>query len=503
MADKTYDLVVIGGGPGGYVAAIRAAQLGMSTACVEGRGSLGGTCLNVGSIPSKALLKSSEIYAEALGHLADHGVQVAGVELDLDTMMGRKAKVVKELTTGIEFLLKKNKVDYLRGWGSIPKAGEVLVSGAEGETQTLKTKNILIATGSESSPLPGVEVDEAQIVTSTGALEIPKVPKSMIVIGAGVIGLELGSVWSRLGAKVTVIEFLDRILPGMDGEIAKHTQRVLKKQGIDFKLGRKVTSAEKSADGERDLEAAARVQQSYLPSTLPPTDRAQFAWAYRPCDELAGDIFNVVQIDDRHVGMYVVDVSGHGVPSALLAVSVARNLIPHSDRSALVVEPDADGQEHLVVGPADVASRLNGLYRMDEKNQYYFTLLYGLLETREGLFRYASAGHPGPVRVRPSEPPRMYTQPAIPIGMMDFSTYEEAVIDLRTGDRLYLYSDGVTEETNPDDEPFGDERMLHVLDESRGLTLDESVQSLVESVLSWHGATQLSDDLSVLAVEVQ
>jgi dihydrolipoamide dehydrogenase len=249
MADKTYDLVVIGGGPGGYVAAIRAAQLGMSTACVEGRGSLGGTCLNVGCIPSKALLKSSEIYAEALGHLADHGVQVAGVELDLDTMMGRKAKVVKELTTGIEFLLKKNKVDYLRGWGSIPKAGEVLVSGAEGETQTLKTKNILIATGSESSPLPGVEVDEAQIVTSTGALEIPKVPESMIVIGAGVIGLELGSVWSRLGAKVTVIEFLDRILPGMDGEIAKHTQRVLKKQGIDFKLGRKVTSAEKSADG--------------------------------------------------------------------------------------------------------------------------------------------------------------------------------------------------------------------------------------------------------------
>ena len=249
MADKSYDLVVIGGGPGGYVAAIRAAQLGMSTACVEGRGSLGGTCLNVGCIPSKALLKSSEIYAEAVGHLADHGVKLAGVELDLDTMMGRKAKVVKELTTGIEFLLKKNKVDYLRGWGSIPKAGEVLVSGADGEAQTLKTKTILIATGSESSPLPGVEVDEAQIVTSTGALEISKVPESMIVIGAGVIGLELGSVWSRLGAKVTVIEFLDRILPGMDGEIAKHTQRVLKKQGLDFKLGRKVTAAEKSADG--------------------------------------------------------------------------------------------------------------------------------------------------------------------------------------------------------------------------------------------------------------
>ena len=253
----------------------------------------------------------------------------------------------------------------------------------------------------------------------------------------------------------------------------------------------------------RDLEVAARVQQSLLPSTLPPTERAQFTWAYRPCDELAGDILNVVQINDRHVGLYVVDVSGHGVPAALLAVSVARNLVPHSDRSSLVVEPDADGQGHVVVGPAEVASRLNALYQMDERNRQYFTLLYGLLETREGLFRYASAGHPGPVRVRPSEPPRMYTQRAIPIGMMDFSTYEEAAIDLRTGDRLYLYSDGVTEETNPDDEPFGDDRLLHALDESRGLTLDESVQSLVDSVLSWSGATHLSDDLSVLAVEVQ
>ena len=180
-----------------------------------------------------------------------------------------------------------------------------------------------------------------------------------------------------------------------------------------------------------DLEAAARVQQSLLPSTLPRTSRAHFAWAYRPCDELAGDLLNVVQIDDRHVGLYVVDVSGHGVSSALLSVSVARNLIPHSDRSSLVVEPDADGQEHVVVGPADVASRLNKLYQMDAINRQYFTLLYGVLDTREGLFRYVSAGHPGPVRVRPSEPPRMYTQPAIPIGMMDLSTYEDAVVDLR------------------------------------------------------------------------
>jgi dihydrolipoamide dehydrogenase len=245
MADKTYDLVVIGGGPGGYVAAIRAAQLGMTTACVEGRGRLGGTCLNVGCIPSKALLHSSEKYAEAAHGLAAHGIGLTDVTLDLGTMMARKGKVVDDLTKGIEFLFKKNKIDYLRGWGSIAKAGEVTVAGADGESSTLKAKSIIIATGSESTPLPGVETDEKKIVTSTGALELDKLPKQLIVIGAGVIGLELGSVWSRLGAEVTVIEFLDRILPGMDGEIAKQTQRVLKKQGLDFKLGRKVTGAKK------------------------------------------------------------------------------------------------------------------------------------------------------------------------------------------------------------------------------------------------------------------
>jgi dihydrolipoamide dehydrogenase len=245
MADKTYDLVVIGGGPGGYVAAIRAAQLGMTTACVEGRGRLGGTCLNVGCIPSKALLHSSEKFAEASHGLAAHGIGLTDVTLDLGTMMARKGKVVDDLTKGIEFLFKKNKIDYLRGWGSIAKAGEVTVAGAAGESSTLKAKSIIIATGSESTPLPGVETDEKKIVTSTGALELDKLPKQLIVIGAGVIGLELGSVWSRLGAEVTVIEFLDRILPGMDSEIAKQTQRVLKKQGLDFKLGRKVTGAKK------------------------------------------------------------------------------------------------------------------------------------------------------------------------------------------------------------------------------------------------------------------
>ncbi|MDJ0983421.1 MAG: FAD-dependent oxidoreductase, partial [Kiloniellales bacterium] len=243
MSDTTYDLVVIGGGPGGYVAAIRAAQLGMKTACVESRGRLGGTCLNVGCIPSKALLHSSERFAEARDHLADQGIKIGKLDLDLGTMLGRKDKVVDDLTKGIEFLFKKNKIDYVKGFGSIAKPGEVAVKVNGGGAQTLNTKNILIATGSETTPLPGVEVDEKQIVTSTGALALGKVPKTMVVIGAGVIGLELGSVWSRLGAEVTVIEFLDRILPTMDGEIAKQTQRVLGKQGLKFKLGSKVTGA--------------------------------------------------------------------------------------------------------------------------------------------------------------------------------------------------------------------------------------------------------------------
>ena len=249
MSDQTYDLVVIGGGPGGYVAAIRAAQLGMKTACVEGRGSLGGTCLNVGCIPSKALLHSSERFAEARDHLADQGIKVGKLELDLGTMLGRKDKVVGDLTKGIEFLFKKNKVDYVKGYGSIPKAGEVAVKVNGGGAQSLSTKNILIATGSETTPLPGVEIDEKQVVTSTGALALGKLPKTMVVIGAGVIGLELGSVWSRLGAEVTVIEFLDRILPTMDGEIAKQTQRVLAKQGLKFKLGSKVTGAKTAKSG--------------------------------------------------------------------------------------------------------------------------------------------------------------------------------------------------------------------------------------------------------------
>ena len=243
MADS-FDVIVIGAGPGGYVCAIRAAQLGLKVACVEKRATLGGTCLNVGCIPSKALLHSSEHFEEAMHKLADHGVKVGSVSLDLARMQARKGEVVSANVKGIEFLFKKNKVTWLKGEGRIAAPGKVEVAGT-----TYDAKHIVIATGSESTPLPGVEVDEKQIVTSTGALELDKVPGHLVVIGGGVIGLELGSVWRRLGAEVTVVEFLDRLVPGMDAEIGKQFERVLGKQGMKFKLKSKVTGAKKDASG--------------------------------------------------------------------------------------------------------------------------------------------------------------------------------------------------------------------------------------------------------------
>jgi dihydrolipoamide dehydrogenase len=245
MADASYDIVIIGGGPGGYVAAIRAAQMGSKVACIESRDRLGGTCLNVGCIPSKALLQSSELYAEAQHGLDAHGIGMVGVSLDLAKMLGRKDKVVEDLTKGIAFLLKKNKVDSIVGMGSIAAPGKVTVVGAKGKT-TLDAKTIIVATGSSVTPLPGVDIDEKRIVSSTGALALSQVPKTMIVVGGGYIGLEMGSVWSRLGADVTVVEYLDRIVPGMDGEVAKHLQRILTKQGLTFRLGSKVTGAKAS-----------------------------------------------------------------------------------------------------------------------------------------------------------------------------------------------------------------------------------------------------------------
>jgi dihydrolipoamide dehydrogenase len=244
MADTTFDLVVIGAGPGGYVAAIRAAQLGLNVACIDKRKSLGGTCLNVGCIPSKALLQSSEHYSHAQHGLAAHGVKVGNVSYDLKAMMAHKDKVVADNTKGIEFLFKKNKVTSVHGTARIKSDTEVEVTAENGDTQTLRTGSILIATGSDSAPLPGLEIDEEQIVTSTGALTLESVPKHLVVVGAGYIGLEMGSVWARLGAEVTVIEYLDRITPGMDGEVAKAFQKILEKQGMTFRLGTKVTGAE-------------------------------------------------------------------------------------------------------------------------------------------------------------------------------------------------------------------------------------------------------------------
>ena len=244
----SYDLVVIGGGPGGYVCAIKAAQLGMKVACVENRGTLGGTCLNVGCIPSKALLHSSHLYAEAAHGMEQHGIKVSGLELNLDTMLDNKDDVVENLTKGIEFLLKKNKVDYVVGTGSLAGRGKVKVTIDEGQEQQLETKNIVIATGSESTPLKGVEVDEKRIVTSTGALELDAVPEHMVVIGAGYIGLEMATVWGRLGSQITVVEFLERVTPGMDNEVSKNFERILKKQGMKFKMKTKVTGVDTSGD---------------------------------------------------------------------------------------------------------------------------------------------------------------------------------------------------------------------------------------------------------------
>ena len=242
MSDSHFDLIIIGAGPGGYVAAIRAAQLGLKTACIDKRGTLGGTCLNVGCIPSKALLHSSEKFEEAQNHLAEHGVKVGKVELDLKTLMARKDKVVDDLTKGIGFLFKKNKVTGITGSARIAKPGEVVVS-ADGEDSSYTADNILIATGSRVTPLPGVEIDEDRIVSSTGALSLAAVPKHLVVVGGGYIGLEMGSVWRRLGSKVTVVEFLDAIVPNMDGEVGKAMHKTLEKQGMIFKLGTKVTGA--------------------------------------------------------------------------------------------------------------------------------------------------------------------------------------------------------------------------------------------------------------------
>lgn len=254
MAD--YDLIIIGSGPGGYVAAIRAAQLGMKVACVEKEPTLGGTCLNIGCIPSKALLNSSEKYIELKTHAEEHGIKTGKVDLDLSTLMQRKDKIVKQLTAGIGFLFKKNKITYLNGTASFVDKQNIKVKSTK--ELTLSAKNFIIATGSSSMERPGITVDEKKIVTSTGALSLSAVPKTMLVIGGGYIGLEMGSVWSRLGTKVTVVEKLDRIVPTMDGEIATEFMKSLEKQGLEFKLSHKVVATK---SGSKDVEVTMESEQ--------------------------------------------------------------------------------------------------------------------------------------------------------------------------------------------------------------------------------------------------
>ncbi len=246
---QSFDVVIIGGGPGGYNCAIRCGQLGLKTACVEMADTLGGTCLNVGCIPSKALLHASEFYASAKHDFKDMGIEVSGLSLNLKQMMAQKADAVKGLTDGVAYLLKKNKVTHFQGKGKIAGTGKVEVTGKDGKSQTLDAKHIVIATGSEASGLPGVEIDEERVVTNIGALSLKKVPEKLILIGAGVIGLEMGSVWSRLGADVTVIEYLDHILPGTDGEVSKQAKKIFEKQGLKFHLATKVTGVKKAKSG--------------------------------------------------------------------------------------------------------------------------------------------------------------------------------------------------------------------------------------------------------------
>jgi dihydrolipoamide dehydrogenase len=345
MAD-TYDVIIIGSGPGGYVAAIRAAQLGMKTACIDKRPVPGGTCLNIGCIPSKALLQSSEHYVEALHSLGVHGVKVGKVELDLPTMLSRKDEVVNANTKGVEFLFRKNKVAFVKGAAKFTAKDTLAVTGEDGKVQELKAgKAIIIATGSDSVSLPGLEIDEKTIVSSTGALALPSVPKHLVVVGGGYIGLELGSVWKRLGAQVTVVEFLDRITPTMDAEIGKALQASLTKQGFAFRLGTKVTGAKTGKGGitlSLDSAAGGKPEELACDVVLVSVGRRPFT------DNLGLDAIGVA-LDNR--GRIQVDPHFATNVSGVYAIGdvIAGPMLAHkaSEEGVVLVETLAGQKPHL------------------------------------------------------------------------------------------------------------------------------------------------------------
>jgi sigma-B regulation protein RsbU (phosphoserine phosphatase) len=250
---------------------------------------------------------------------------------------------------------------------------------------------------------------------------------------------------------------------------------------------------------KQDLEAAARVQQTLLPAELPETDNAKFAWAYRPCDELAGDSLNVFRINDQLIGLYVLDVSGHGVPAALLSVTVTRRLSRHGGEFSLVTTPGSTSQE---ISPAEMTSRLNSLYPMRSNGGHYFTLMYGILDTFTREFRFVCAGHPGPILTHPDKAAQQLQLPALPVGVMDEAAYEDTLLELQPGDRLYVYSDGLNEETNSTGEQFGYERLLEAIADGKELSLEDSIDSVIAKVIGWHGKDHLKDDVSILAMEI-
>ncbi len=303
------------------------------------------------------------------------------------------------------------------------------------------------------------------------------------------------------GLDLGAVDYVSK--PFSADEVIARVETHLKIQRLERSLSRRNQALEAANRKMRtDLEAAARVQQALLPVELPVEDGYQFGWIYRPCDELGGDGLNVFKIDDRHIGLYVLDVCGHGIPSALLAVTVSRGLLPSRDRSSLVIQIGEDGESLTITSPAEVARRLNRLYPMDSKARLYLTFLYGILNTETGVFRFVSAGNPGPIVSRQGEPTQAHDVPAVPIGLLEDSEYEDTTLQLQTGDRLFLHSDGLVEERNPDGHEYSRERLMTAITESGSTPLEESLQSFVNAVIAWGGSEHLKDDASIVALEV-